>query len=73
VARARQQESHIQHCAAGEKLKNLDMFWYETAGEIGRPRFIKTQPEKEIEDRMKMMDSYDLVMVREYQNMKEKV
>jgi hypothetical protein len=50
-----------------EKIKNLDKVLYETAGELGRLNSIKMQLDKDIEERMKMMDNYDSVMVERYQ------
>jgi hypothetical protein len=45
-----------------EKLKNLDKVLYETAGELGRLNSIKMQLEKDIEERMKMIDNYDSIL-----------
>jgi hypothetical protein len=41
----------------------LDKVLFETAGEIGQLNSIKTQLEKEVEERMKMIGVYDSIMM----------
>ena len=50
-----------------ENLKNLDKVLYETADEIGRLNSIKTQLEKDIEERLKMIGVYDTMMMENVQ------